>query len=130
VGFANMADYTRDDGRGRRVLDLSNCTREQMAAVQELRVDYYPLGKDEEVPQVKKIVAKLHPKISGLRNLAQLFGWLVELVPADRTTQTMEERLRGMTDEQHRELARELAAKARALLIEDKRQQEREAKDR
>ena len=51
-------------------------------------------------------------------------------MPADRTTQTLEERLRAMTEEQHVELARELAAKARALLIEDKRQQEREAKDR
>jgi phage terminase small subunit len=137
VGFANMADYVRDDGRGNRVLDLTNCTREQMAAVQELTVEYHPpskipkktgeAGEAEVRPQleVKKVRLKLHPKIAGLRNLAQLFGWLVEPMPADRTTQTLEERLRSMTDEQHVELARELAAKARALLIEDKRNRER-----
>jgi hypothetical protein len=137
VGFANMADYTVDDGAGNRVLDLTNCTREQMAAVQELTVEYHApfygrKGKDGEAfdlnaarppLEVKKVRLKLHPKIAGLRNLAQLFGWLVEPMPADRTTQTLEERLRAMTDEQHIELARELAAKARALLIEDKRQQ-------
>jgi hypothetical protein len=80
--------------------------------------------------EVKKVRLKLNPKIAGLRHLAQLFGWLMEPMPADRTTQCLEERLRSMTDEQHVELARELAAKARALLIEDKRQQKREAKDR
>jgi hypothetical protein len=76
--------------------------------IQELTVEYYPPTRYERKPkagkaatttkegevkpdldapaprpplEVKKVRLKLHPKIQGLRNLAQLFGWLVEPIP-------------------------------------------------
>ena len=44
VGFANIMDYTAPDQDGHRVLDLDHATRQQMAAVQEMTVDYYTEG--------------------------------------------------------------------------------------
>ena len=71
---------------------------------------------------------KLDPRVAGLTGLAKLFGWMIER--PDAALQSMEERLRSMTEEQHIHLARDLAARARAVLIEDQRRREREAKDR
>jgi phage terminase small subunit len=122
VGFANMMDFTALDAEGRRVLDLTNMTREQMAAVHEMSVDYYVDGKGENALRVKKVKVKLHPKITALTSLARLFGWIVDGRSPDDDVRRIEERLRMMTPEQQLEDAKALHQRARrALALADQR---------
>jgi phage terminase small subunit len=121
MGFSNMMDFTKLDADGHRVHDLSNVTREQMAAVQELTVDYYAEGSGEDALRVKKVRVKLHPKYSALVGLSRLFGWIVDGRGAsDDEVRGIADRLGQMTDEQRLEDAKQLAARIRARLDQDR----------
>jgi len=64
IGFANIADLTTLDDDGHRVINLDNATRDQLAAVQEMTVDYYTEGKGKDALRVKRVKVKLHPLTS------------------------------------------------------------------
>jgi len=121
MGFSNMMDFTKLDAEGHRVFDLSDVTREQMAAVQEMAVDYYVEGTGEEALRIKKVRVKLYPKHSALVGLSRLFGWIVDGRGAsDDEVRRIADRLNQMTDEQRLEDAKQLAARIRARLDQDR----------
>jgi phage terminase small subunit len=116
IGFANIMDFTKPDDEGGRVPDLSNVTRDQMAAVQELTVDYYVEGRGENAMRCKKVRLKLYPKTPALIGLSRLFGWIVD--GAGNREPPLVERLKTMTDEQIDQHAREVREKIdRALAL-------------
>jgi phage terminase small subunit len=78
IAFASMGDYTRAEGTS-RVLDLTNVTEDQLAAVQQLETDVYVQGKGETakaVVRVKKF--RLHDKRQALMDIAALFGYVIK----------------------------------------------------
>jgi phage terminase small subunit len=77
LAFSNMADYTRLVGRT-RVTDLSNVTREQMAAVAELTVEDFKDGRGRGARDVRKTKLKLAEKRAALSDLAKLLGYVVD----------------------------------------------------
>ena len=122
VGFANMMDYTVPDADGHRVLDLDHVTRDQMAAVQEMTVNYYTEGKGNNALRVKRVKVKLHPKVAALEKLARMFGWIVDgrYLQQDDELVKLTARLAAMTPEQRREGAEDLIRRARERLAEAK----------
>ena len=78
IGFANMIDYMRVGPSGDPVLDFSNLTREQAAALTEVTVDDYLDGRGENAREVRKVKFKLGDKRAALMDIAKLFGWIVE----------------------------------------------------
>ena len=78
IGFANMMDYMRIGPSGDPVLDFSNLTREQAAALTEVTVDDYIDGRGENARDVRKVKFKLGDKRAALMDIAKLFGWIVE----------------------------------------------------
>jgi len=78
IGFANMMDYMRIGPSGDPVLDFSNLTREQAAALTEVTVDDYIDGRGKDARDVRKVKFKLGDKRAALMDIAKLFGWIVE----------------------------------------------------
>ena len=125
IGFANMMDYTSPDEDGHRVLDLDHVTRDQMAAVQEMTVDYYTEGKGKNALRVKRVKVKLHPKVAALEKLARMFGWIVDgrYLQQDDELVKLTARLAAMTPEQRRQDAEDLIRRARERLAEAQREE-------
>ena len=73
-----MLDYMRVGSSGDPVLDFSNLTREQAAALTEVMVDDYLDGRGEEAREVRKVKFKLADKRAALMDIAKLFGWITE----------------------------------------------------
>ena len=73
-----MMDYTRVGPSGDPVLDFSNLTHEQAAALTEVTVDDYVDGRGENAREVRKVKFKLGDKRAALMDIAKLFGWVVE----------------------------------------------------
>jgi phage terminase small subunit len=78
IGFANMMDYMRVGPSGDPVLDFSNLTREQAAALTEVTVDDYVDGRGNGRRDVRKVRFKLGDKRAALMDIAKLFGWFIE----------------------------------------------------
>ena len=78
LGFANMADYIRVTPDGDPYIDLSELTRDQAAAVAEITVDEYVVGRGENARDVRKVKAKLADKRAALVDLAKLLGYYGE----------------------------------------------------
>lgn len=66
LAFANMFDYVRVNSDGLAYVDLSDITRDQFAAVQELNIDQYLEFENDEAREVKKVKLKLADKRSNL----------------------------------------------------------------
>lgn len=78
VAFSNLADYmavdsTDHDGRIYNLInfDLARCTREQMAAIQSVDIEFDASGMI-----AKKIKFKLHDKVAGLDRFMRYMGLL------------------------------------------------------
>ena len=105
IGFANIADLTTLDDDGHRVINLDNATREQLAAVASINVDYYIEGKGKEALKVKRVKVTMHPKVAALEKLARMFGWIVDgrYLQQDDELVKLTARLAAMTPEQRRQ---------------------------
>ena len=73
-----MMDYMRIGPSGDPVLDFSQLTREQAAALTEVTVDDYVDGRGEDAREVRKVKFKLGDKRASLMDIAKLFGWIIE----------------------------------------------------
>ncbi len=125
IGFANIADLTTLDDDGHRVINLDNATRDQLAAVQEMTVDYSTEGKGKEALRVKRVKVKLHPKVAALEKLARMFGWIVDgrYLQQDDELVKLTARLAKMTPEQRRQDAEDVIRRAKERLAEAAREE-------
>ena len=80
VGFSNMLDYIKTTEEGDAYVDLSNLTREQSSAVQEITVDEYVGGKGKHARKVKRTKLKLVDKIRSLELLGKHLKLFTERV--------------------------------------------------
>ena len=71
MGFSNMLDYIKATEEGSAYVDLSNLTREQSSAIQEVTVDAYVEGKGKHARKVKRTKLKLVDKIRSLELLGK-----------------------------------------------------------
>ncbi len=125
IGFANIADLTTLDDDGHRVINLDNATRDQLAAVQEMTVDYYTEGKGKDALRVKRAKVKLHPKVAALEKLARMFGWIMDgrYLQQDDELVKITARLAKMTPEQRRQDAEDVIRRAKERLAEAAREE-------
>ena len=71
LAFANMSDYLRSDGDGELILDFSALTRDQAAAIQEIREDATGGSGDGERKKVMRTTFKLASKVTSLELLGK-----------------------------------------------------------
>ena len=74
LAFSNMQDYTRVDSDGKAILDMSTITRDQFAAVQEIREDATGGTGDGERKVVLRTTLKLSDKTKNLELLGRHLG--------------------------------------------------------
>lgn len=115
IGFANLQDFLRfeeqpEEGKIDWSIDISQATREQLAAVRSITVDTLPNGG------VVRTRLQFHDKIGALTHLTRMFGWIMD---KPESVTPLEQRLAQMTPEQREADARELAARIRARLDMD-----------
>jgi len=99
MGLSNMEDFIERDANGAIAgIDVSQVSRDQMAAIKSIEVHTCMDGRGDDAREVKRVKVTLYEKIPALITLAKLMGWLVE----GEETLRIEERLRKMTPEQRR----------------------------
>jgi phage terminase small subunit len=118
IGFANMADYMRVGEHGDPVLDFSNLTRDQAAALIEVTVEDFLDGRGEDAREVRRVKFKLADKKGALVDIGKHLGMFVDRKeisgpeggPVELKTQSID--LSKLTDEEFDTYA-ELCAKIR-----------------
>jgi phage terminase small subunit len=85
LGFSNMMDYVSLTDDGLACVDFSALTRDQAAAIHEIKVDRVALvgGKSKadeagKVPQIEKVTFKLADKRAALVDLGKHLGMFIE----------------------------------------------------
>lgn len=74
IAFSNMGDFTKTDATGKPVLDFTGITRDQFAAVQEIREDTTGGSGDGERKVVIRTTVKLADKHKALESLMRHMG--------------------------------------------------------
>lgn len=82
LGFSNMQDYMRVTEDGSAVMDLSNLTREQAAAISQLDSEVYTERNGEDGEEVKRTRIRLHDKRGPLELLGKYTGVFKDSTPA------------------------------------------------
>jgi phage terminase small subunit len=75
--YSNIKDFTRLVG-SERVVDFSQATDDQLAAVQEITVEDYLDGRGEDARQVRRTKFKLSDRGIAIERLNKMFGWIVD----------------------------------------------------
>lgn len=78
IAFANMQDYMVVGHDGDPVLDFSNLTREQAAALAEVTVEDFTDGRGEDSRDVRRVKFKLADKKGALVDLLKHLGGMTE----------------------------------------------------
>ena len=97
IAFSNFEDYTRLEGET-RVLDLSVCDRDKLAAIQELTEDATGGSGDGEKRLVLRTKLKLSDRTKALELLCRHLGMLKDSVKVTgdvTVTNTVADRLRA-----------------------------------
>jgi len=76
--FSNMLDYTTVQDDGYAYIDMTDVTRDQMAAVSECTVEEYPEGRGDDMRMVKKLKIKLVDKKGSLDQLMKHLGMYID----------------------------------------------------
>lgn len=74
IGFANMSDYMRTGLDGDPVLDFSNLSRDQAAALSEVTVEDFKDGRGEDSRDVRRVKFKLADKRAALVDIGRHLG--------------------------------------------------------
>ena len=61
-----------------RVLDFSQATEDQLAAVQEITVEEFVVGAGEDARQVRRTKFKLSDRGIAIERLNKMFGWIID----------------------------------------------------
>lgn len=79
IGFSNMLDYMAIDSDGDPYVSLSQMSREQAAAVQQIVVEDYKDGRGEDARDIRKITFKLADKRAALVDIGKHLGMFKEV---------------------------------------------------
>lgn len=116
LAFMNVADYHRIQENGEPAVDLSGCTRDQLAAVTELEVHTYTDGRGEDARDVKKVRFKLADKRQSIMDLGKLLGIVKDKVEhsggvkVEAAESEKDAKVRRMSDDKLREVQAHYAA--------------------
>lgn len=105
MGFANLANYHRIGENGDPIIDLSDCTREDLAALTELETHDYIEGRGEDARDVRKVRLKMADKRQALMDLAKLRGQVEDKSTVrheDATSAAVAAEMRGKSAERLR----------------------------
>jgi len=80
IGFANMSDYMKPGIDGDPVLDFSQITRDQAAALTEVTVEDFKDGRGEDARDVRRIKFKLADKRAALVDMGKHLGMFKDKV--------------------------------------------------
>lgn len=80
LGFANMTDFVVLQADGTPQFDMSGLSREQAAAIQEMTIDTYMDGRDDDAREVKSVKVKLAPKLGALEALGKHFKLFTDVL--------------------------------------------------
>lgn len=80
VGFANLHDYIRITADGEPFVDLSNMTRDQAAALNEVTVEDFKDGRGDDTRDVRRVRLKMASKLDALEKLGKYLGLFVDRV--------------------------------------------------
>lgn len=78
IGFSNLLDYHRIADNGEPLIDLTNMTRDQAAALTELQIDDYVDGRGDDAREVRRVKIKLADKKSALELIGKHLGMFIE----------------------------------------------------
>lgn len=78
IGFANMQDFIRTTDQGDAFVDLSQLTREQAAAINEVTVEDFKDGRGEDARDVRRVKFKLSDKRAALVDIGKHLGMFIE----------------------------------------------------
>lgn len=78
LGFANMADYMSIGAGGDPVLNFSELTRDQAAALVEVTVEDFVDGRGGDVRDVRRVKFKLADKRAALVDMGKHLGMFIE----------------------------------------------------
>ena len=74
IGFANMDSFMKLTPDGSAVLDFSNLTPEQAAAISEITVEEFMDGNGDDARPVRRVKFKLHDKRAALVDIGRHLG--------------------------------------------------------
>jgi phage terminase small subunit len=84
IAGVNTADFVTIDADGNPVVDFTDVTRRQLAAVASVESETYMEGRGDGARPVKRVKYKTHDKLKALTELAKM----ARLYPAERTELT------------------------------------------
>jgi phage terminase small subunit len=80
IGFASMGNYLRITEDGDPMIDMSDCTPEQLSVLAEATVEDFKEGRGENARDVRKVKIKLHDKLGALTQIGRHLGMFTDKV--------------------------------------------------